>query len=344
MLLKKIAAMGTARMLLLLFALQLIVIYWGLTIGLTDISPSALLGIFSGGQEDALTARILYDLRLPRVLLALCAGMGLTLSGIIMQAIVQNPLADPYILGVSAGAYFGAAAGLFLGLGTLFGAAAIGISAFLGALLVSVLVIAIARGTHTDLGNLLLGGLAMGLIFSSLAGFLVYRVSDKEGMEAITFWLMGSVANASLPHVLFLCLVVGAAFSYFITQGRVLNILLLGRDTAVTLGIHPQNYIAKYLLCNGLLVGLIVYNAGMIGFIGLVLPHIVRSFLGSDHRVLVPAAVMIGGICAVLLDILSRSLLPIPGAEIPLGVMFSLIGAPLFIYLVFRRRYGFYSG
>ena len=344
MLLKKIAAMGTARMLLLLFALQLIVIYWGLTIGLTDISPSALLGIFSGEHEDALTARILYDLRLPRVLLALCAGMGLTLSGIIMQAIVQNPLADPYILGVSAGAYFGAAAGLFLGLGTLFGAAAIGISAFLGALLVSVLVIAIARGTHTDLGNLLLGGLAMGLIFSSLAGFLVYRVSDKEGMEAITFWLMGSVANASLPHVLFLCLVVGAAFSYFMTQGRVLNILLLGRDTAVTLGIHPQNYIAKYLLCNGLLVGLIVYNAGMIGFIGLVLPHIVRSFLGSDHRVLVPAAVMIGGICAVLLDILSRSLLPIPSAEIPLGVMFSLIGAPLFIYLVFRRRYGFYGG
>ena len=128
------------------------------------------------------------------------------------------------------------------------------------------------------------------------------------------------------------------------TQGRVLNILLLGRDTAITLGIHPQNYIVKYLLCNGLLVGLIVCNAGMIGFIGLVLPHIVRSFLGSDHHVLVPAAVMIGGICAVLLDILSRSLLPIPGAEIPLGIMFSLIGAPLFIYLVFRRRYGFYGG
>ena len=212
MLLQKITTMGTARMLLLLFALQLLVIYWGLTIGLSDISPSALLGLSGGGQEDALTARILYDLRLPRVLLALCVGMGLTLSGIIMQAIVQNPLADPYILGVSAGAYFGTAAALFLGLGSLFGAAAIGASAFLGALLVSVLVIVIARGTHTDLGNLLLGGLAMGLVFSSLAGFLVYKGSDREGMEAITFWLMGSVSHASLPQVLFLCAVVGAVF------------------------------------------------------------------------------------------------------------------------------------
>ena len=344
MLLEKIKTLGSVRIVLLLLPLQLLVVWWGLSAGLSELSPTALLGITGGTQDEMLSARILYELRLPRVLLALCVGMGLTLSGIIMQAIVQNPLADPYILGVSAGAYFGAAAGLFLGLGSLFGAAAIGISAFLGALLVSVPVICIARGTHTDLGNLLLGGLAMGLSFSSLAGFLVYRVSDKEGMEAITFWLMGSVANASLPHVLFLCLVVGATFSYFMTQGRVLNILLLGHDTAVTLGIHPQNYIAKYLLCNGLLVGLIVYNAGMIGFIGLVLPHIVRSFLGSDHRVLVPVAVMTGGICAVLLDLLSRSLLPIPGAEIPLGVMFSLIGAPLFIYLVFRRRYGFYGG
>jgi len=344
MLLKKITTMGTTRMLLLLFALQLIVMYWGLTIGLTDISPAALLGISGGGQEDALTARILYDLRLPRVLLALCVGMGLTLSGIIMQAIVQNPLADPYILGVSAGAYFGTAAALFLGLGSLFGTAAIGASAFLGALLVSVLVIVIARGTHTDLGNLLLGGLAMGLVFSSLAGFLVYKGSDREGMEAITFWLMGSVSHASLPQVLFLCAVVGAVFLYFMTQGRVLNVLLLGRDTAISLGINPRSCLSRYLFFNGLLVGLIVYNAGMIGFIGLVLPHVVRSFVGTDHRILLPAAVMLGGVFSVFLDILSRTIIPIPGVEIPLGVTFSLIGAPLFVYLVFRRRYGFYHG
>lgn len=340
MLLEKIKAMGTLRLLLLLLPLQLLVAWWGMQSGLSDISPASLQGMLTGNPDDALAARILVELRLPRVLLALCVGMGLTLSGIIMQAIVQNPLADPYILGVSAGAYFGTALGLFLGLGSVFGAAAIGACSFGGALLVSVLVIVIARRENGDLSNLLLGGLALGLVFSSLAGFLVYKVSDKEGMEAVTFWLMGSVANAALPQVLFLCAVVGAAFLYFLTQSRALNILLLGRDTAITLGVNAGDYLAKYLFCNGLLVGLIVYNAGMIGFIGLVLPHIVRSLTGADHRVLLPVAVMLGGMAAVLLDILSRSLIPIPGVELPLGVMFALVGAPLFIYLVFRRKYG----
>lgn len=340
MMLEKLNTMGTMPLLLLLLSLQLLVAWWGLSSGLTEISVSALPGMFTGNADDEIAARILYELRLPRVLLALCVGMGLTLSGLIMQAIVQNPLADPYILGVSSGAYFGAAAGLFLGLGSLFGTVAIGACSFGGALLVSALVIGFARRENGDLSNLLLGGLAMGLVFSSLAGFLVYKASDKEGMEAVTFWLMGSVTNAPLPQVLVLCAVVGATFLYFLTQSRVLNVLLLGRDTAITLGVNAKDYLTKYLFCNGLLVGLIVYNAGMIGFIGLVLPHIVRSLLGADHRVLLPAAVMLGGIAAVLLDILSRSLIPIPGVEIPLGVMFALIGAPLFIYLVFRRKHG----
>ena len=339
MMLEKLKTMGTMQFLLLFLPLQLLVAWWGVSSGLTDISMSAIFGMLTGNADDALTASILYELRLPRVLLALCVGMGLTLSGVIMQAIVQNPLADPYVLGVSSGAYFGTAAGLFLGLGSLFGAAIIGACSFAGALFVSVLVIGFARRENGDLSNLLLGGLAMGLVFSSLAGFLVYKASDTEGMESITFWLMGSVANASLAQALVLCVVVVAIFLYFMTQSRVLNILLLGRDTAITLGVNAKDHLTKYLLCNGLLVGLIVYNAGMIGFIGLVLPHIVRSLLGADHRLLLPAAVMLGGMTAVLLDLLSRSLIPIPGVEIPLGVMFALIGAPLFIYLVFRQRY-----
>ena len=286
MMLEKLKTMGTMQLLLLFLPLQLLVAWWGVSSGLTDIPMSAIFGMPTGNGDDALTASILYELRLPRVLLALCVGMGLTLSGLIMQAIVQNPLADPYVLGVSSGAYFGTAAGLFLGLGSLFGAIGIGACSFAGALFVSVLVIGFARRENGDLSNLLLGGLAMGLVFSSLAGFLVYKASDTEGMESITFWLMGSVANASLTQSLILCVVVVAIFLYFMTQSRVLNILLLGRDTAITLGVNAKDHLTKYLLCNGLLVGLIVYNAGMIGFIGLVLPHIVRSLFGADHRVL----------------------------------------------------------
>ena len=187
MMLEKLKTMGTMQFLLLFLPPQLLVVWWGVSSGPTDIPMSTIWGMLTGNGDDALTASLLYELRLPRVLLALCVGMGLTLSGVIMQAIVQNPLADPYILGVSSGAYFGTAAGIFLGLGSLFGAIGIGACSFAGALFISVLVIGFARRENGDLSNLLLGGLAMGLVFSSLAGFLVYKASDTEGMESITF-------------------------------------------------------------------------------------------------------------------------------------------------------------
>lgn len=319
----------------------------GLKLGFVNVEwqtiiQTFLYKIFSVdiSNMDRYTADIIWQLRLPRLLLALCVGMGLTLSGIIMQAIVQNPLADPYILGVSSGASLGATSAIFLGVGSIFGAQAIGVCAFMGALVVSFVVVFLANGkSNNNAVKLLLSGMALNAVCSSASGFITYIGSNKEGMEAITYWLMGNVANAKIFNVCVLLILIILIFFYFLRQKRILNIMLLGREAAITLGVDLNKYINFYLILNGVIVGFIVYNAGMIGFIGLVIPHMVRLLFGSNHIKLLPVAVLFGGFSAVIMDILSRTV--ITGVEIPLGVVFALLGAPCFIYLMLQRRYRF---
>lgn len=313
-----------------------------LPLGLPVIANVLLYKIFGAAPQipDRAALDIVWQLRLPRVLLAACVGMGLTLSGLIMQAVVQNPLADPYILGVSSGASLGAVSAVFLGVGSVFGAQSIGVCAFAGAFLVSLLVVFIcSRGGRNNAVRLLLSGMALSAVCSSASGFIVYVGKNKEGMEAITYWMLGTVANARLPQVLVLLFLVAAATLYFSRQTRVLNLLLLGNDTAVTLGVDLRRYVQKFLLLNGLVTGFVVFNAGMIGFIGLVVPHMLRAVFGSNHKKLLPAAVLSGGIFAAAMDILSRTLLH--GVDIPLGVVFALLGAPCFIYLMLQKKYRF---
>ena len=298
-----------------------------------------VFNIHSTGFDPDL-ADIILKLRLPRILLAACVGMGLTLSGIIMQAIVKNPLADPYILGISSGASLGATIAIFLGLGSLLGTQAVGICAFIGALVISSLVIFISNmGSANNSVKLLLSGLALSAVCSSLSGFTVYLDRSKEGMESITYWLMGNVANAKLTNVLLLLLLILFIFLYFLSQIRILNLMLIGNESAMTLGIDLNKYIPKYLLLNGLLVGFIVFNAGTIGFIGLLIPHIVRTLFGANHHKTLPVAVLTGGLFAVIMDILSRTL--IRGVDIPIGIIFALVGAPCFIYLMLQKSYRF---
>ncbi len=330
------------QVLSILFCVQVIVIVLGLKLGFVEIDLVKVLQDYYMYGNDNSLINVIFELRLPRVLLALCVGMGLTLSGIIMQGIVENPLADPYVLGISSGANLGAAVAIFLGLGTMYGSGVVSIFAFLGSIASSFLVMIIANQSGgKDTAKLLLGGIAIGLICSSVSGFLVYKGNEKESMEALSFWLMGNVGNAHIEDVLILFGVVAVIFAYFLTQIRVLNVMLLGYETAIILGINLTNYVYKYLIVNGILVGLIVYNAGLIGFVGLIIPHITRSFIGSNHQKLLPIAVMVGGIFTVLMDILSRTIAR--GVEIPLGVMFALVGSPILIYLVIKRSYGFFG-
>ncbi len=283
---------------------------------------------------------VVWLIRLPRLILAIAVGGGLAVCGIVMQAIVKNPLADPYILGVSSGASLGATLAIFLGLGSIFGANAVGGVAFLGAFMASILVMTVANiGSRANSVKLLLAGMAINAVFSSFSSFIVFFANDKEGIQNITYWLMGSLAGANWKAMPLVYLVVIGGSLYFITQYRVLNLMLLGDEVSITLGTDLHRYRQIYMLVTSLMIGFIVYSSGMIGFIGLIIPHFIRMLLGTDHKKIIPVSFLTGGIFMIWADVFSR--IVIPYTELPIGILISMIGAPCFIYLLVRKSYGF---
>lgn len=286
---------------------------------------------------------IVWFVRLPRVILAVAVGMALAVSGCVMQAIVRNPLADPYILGISSGATLGATVAALLGLVPLFGTNAMGLCAFVGALVVSILVQIVANiGGRSSSIRLLLAGTALSSVCSAFSNFIVYMADDAQGMQTITFWLMGSLAGAKWENIAFAFPILLIVTLFFLSQSRVLNLMLLGDDVAVTLGTDLTRYRHLYLVLSALMVGLAVYCTGMIGFVGLMIPHVVRILFGTDHKRLLPLSALLGAIFLIWADVACRVV--IPRSELPLGILVSAIGAPCFVYLLVRKSYGFGEG
>lgn len=301
----------------------------------THLLGSALPSDIAMGAADAV-----WDLRLPRILLALAVGMGLSLSGMVMQAMFRNPMSDPYIMGVSSGASLGAAAAVFFGAGAALGVSAIGCGAFLGALALS-LVLAIAAGRVAP-GNssyLLIFGAALAAVCGGITSVLVYIGANATGMDVTLYWLMGSVSFAKLLPTLSVLSIVLLFIAFFSTQTRILNLMLEGEETAVPLGRQLLPFRRLYLVLNALLMGSLVTQAGLIGFVGLLVPHACRMVMGADHRKLLPVSVLMGGLVTVWADIIGRIL--VSGVDIPLGVSLSLIGAPAFLAMLVRRSYHF---
>ena len=342
------------RQAIILFELLLILLVsmaGALTIGTVSLSVGDVVfavydSLRSSVPIDAPGQGPLHDivwlLRMPRILMAACIGAGLATSGVIMQAIVKNPLADPYILGVSSGASLGATAAILLGVGVSLGENFVGISAFIGAFAISLAIVFIANmGGRANAVKLLLAGMALSAVCSAFSSFIVYFANDKDGIQSITYWLMGSMAGAkwSTLQVMIPMSIVIPLFFY--TQSKILNLMLLGDDTAITLGVDLHRYRQVYLLVSALLVGFAVYAAGMIGFVGLIVPHVSRMLVGADHRRLLPIVALSGAIFLVWADVLCRVI--IPQTELPIGILISMIGAPCFIYLMVKRTYGFGS-
>lgn len=332
-----------------LAALLMLSILLAVTVGTVDISVGdayAAIGYgLTGNQTFALhSGEPIYDiiwlLRLPRIVLAVMVGMGLSVCGVIMQAIVKNPLADPYILGISSGASLGATAAILLGIGTMLGENFVGIVAAIGAFGVSLGVLILSNcGGRSNSMKLLLSGMALSAVCSAFSSFIVYFANNKEGMQTISYWLMGSMANAKWENLAAVGPVVFLGTAFFWTQSRILNLMLLGDDAAVTLGTDLNRYRHLYLIVSALMVGFVVYSAGMIGFVGLIIPHVVRMFVGTGHKSLIPASALVGAIFLVWADVLCRVI--IPRTELPIGILISLIGAPCFVYLMIKRTYGF---
>ena len=281
---------------------------------------------------------IVWDIRVPRVLLGAAVGAGLALAGVILQALVRNMLADPYVLGVNSGASVGAAAAVLFGAGAGFGDYALQGSAFFGALTASLLVFFIARGAgRLTSTRLLMSGVAVGYALSAATSFLVFASDSAEGARSVMFWLLGSLGLAAWNGPLAVIIVVVSAVSaVLMIWGRKLDALTAGDETALTLGINPDRFRLILLVVACMLVGVIVAMAGSIGFIGLVVPHLARRIVGGAHRAVLPVSALIGAILLIWADILARTILA--PQEMPIGIITALVGAPFLLILVRRMR------
>ncbi len=279
---------------------------------------------------------VIWLIRLPRLVLAVAVGAGLAVCGAVMQAVVKNPMASPYTLGVSSGASLGATMAILLGVGAEFGNNSVGVLAFIGALAATFLVMLIANtGTKATTTKLLLAGLAVSAVFSAFSSFIIFFANDKEGIQDITYWLMGSLASAKWDSIWLIYLVVFSGCLFFITQYRTLNLMLLGDDVSITLGTNLHRTRQIYMTVTSLMIGFIVFSAGIIGFVGLIIPHIVRLFFGSNHKKVIPISMMFGAVFLIWADVCSR--IVIPYTELPIGILVSMIGAPTFVYLMVKK-------
>ena len=322
-----------------------VLIYVCTLIGITSIPfgeanrilLNKLFHIHLGGAFDEGQTAIIFSIRLPRVILCFITGGALAICGCAYQGIFKNPMADPFILGVSSGAALGAAVGIVLNFSSSYmGMGGTTVLAFVGALGSILLVYAISRvGRRVPVANLLLSGIAMSQTLSAFMSILM--IFNRESMDRIMFWTMGSFNGKGwsqvwivLPFVIIGCIVL------FTCSGE-LDIMLLGEDTAMQLGVDTEKLKLKVLITSSVLVGAVVSVTGIIGFVGLVVPHVVRMIIGPKHRALMPFSILCGGAFLVFCDTLARSLV---SQEMPVGVITAAFGGPFFIYLLRKQRKG----
>ena len=277
---------------------------------------------------------IIFKIRLPRIVLSILAGVGLGVSGAVFQAIFRNPMANPYILGVSSGAAFGVALGLSLGFEASFlGLGAISIAAFFGGTLTALFVYFIS-GHGRSVFSLLLSGIAMGFFLSALMSLVMYLHRDQ--VENIVYWSMGSFNAASWDKVAVAGPVIMTGSLLLTAFSRDLNILVLGDDTALSLGVPVRSKRLILLLIATIITASAVSVSGVIGFVGLIIPHTLRMVTGPDHKTLLPLSMLSGGLFLLLADTLARTVLS--PTELPVGIVTSLFGAPFFIYLLHKHQ------
>ena len=309
------------------------------------VAASLLLGVADLTGPDGAINRDVLSLRLSRVWLALVVGAGLSVAGVMLQAVLRNPLAEPYLLGVSAGGGLGAALALALGV-TAAGSLMVTGYAFLGAIGTIFLVYALARvGGRVPIHNLLLAGVVVGAMFGSILMFLV-SISNTNMLRDIIGWLLGNleVARWSDHYAVTVAVVLGVGLAMVFR--RDLNVMLLGEEPAAHLGLRVERMKKFFFILGSLVTAAAVATCGIIGFVGLIVPHVMRMILGADHRYLVPGAALAGALFLVVTDAFARNILrltPLGAAVIPIGVVTAILGGPFFLYLLRRRRKGYWG-
>jgi len=306
-------------------------------VGSVSLSPSEVLrGLVEGGSQDT-AATIVRKIRLPRTLLAGIVGACLSLAGLGFQAISRNPLADPSVLGVSSGASFGLMVAVLLGIaGPTSNPVVPTLFAFAGALLAAILVYAIAQvDGRLPMTTLLLSGVIIGLFFTSCVMLATVVLAAAE-LQGVVFWLMGNLAPATAGTLAVLAVVLAAGVAVLVRQAPRLNLLALGEEQALQLGVEAERVKRAVFVAASLVTGAAISAAGSIGFVGLIVPHAARLLLGPDNRALVPTSVALGAAFLILADLGARTIAA--PTELPVGVITCFCGAPLFVYLLRRRR------
>lgn len=326
--------MPKSSILLILGALLLLALLTGIVVGAVTISPDEIAKLF-WGNGDPTHALILWQIRLPRVLLAALVGGVLALCGAVMQGLFRNPLADPYLLGIAGGATAGAAMIIALRLDAYGGLVPLG--AFLGGLLAVVLVYRVAQTRWAELDNyaLILAGVALAALFSALTSFLLFYGGASQDLRRLVFWILGGLGGAQWLYVGGLAIVFLGVGSLLTLCARELNAFALGEQMAAHLGVQPRPLRKALLTAVTLLTASAVAVSGTIGFVGLVVPHILRLLIGPDHRLLLPASALGGALLLTTCDTLARSLLP--PTELPVGIITAMLGAPFFLWLLHQR-------
>lgn len=330
---------GANVLLTLVFAAILLVVAIGaLAIGRYSVPPNEIVRLLVGQvlpieetwypQERS----VVLDVRLPRVLLSILIGAGLALTGAVMQAVFRNPLASAQVLGVSSGASFGGVLVLLTGAG---GAALVG-GAFFGGVAALLLVLVIARAVPgAPLLMIILGGTVVGAMFQAMVSFITYIADPYSELPSIVFWLMGSLATATYSKVLIAAVPIVLAGTVMLALRWRLNILAMGDEDATAMGLRPGRLRAVLLVGVALVTAGAVSVAGVVGWVGLVVPHLVRMMVGTDNRRVLPISALLGATYLTVIDTIART---VSTAEIPIGILTAIIGAPFFVLLLIRNR------
>ncbi len=328
-------ALATLTLVALAFMISLAVSIGEISIPLTTTGKAVANRIFGASFElSRIHEGIVWDYRLSRALLAASAGAALALSGAILQALLRNPLAEPYVLGISAGASTGAVAVMILGFG--YGVLTLSAGAFLGAVVAFVLVSALAVGAGGGADRIILAGVAGSQLFNALTSYIVTTSASAEQARGVMFWLLGSLAGVRWPDVYLAAPVALGGFAVSMFHARALDAFTFGIDAAAALGIAVNRVRMILLGTTALMTAAMVSIVGSIGFVGLVIPHAARFLVGPSHGRLLPASALIGAIFMVAADIASRVI--VPQQILPIGVVTALFGAPAFAFILYKAR------
>jgi iron complex transport system permease protein len=319
---------------------------FSITMGASNASiVDVIHSMVGSGTDSALSSRdriIIFDIRLPRAILGFLIGGGLAVSGAVMQGLFRNPLADPGLIGISAGASLGAVGMIVLGAGILapvaqlFGIFALPIAAFIGGLATTIILYKVAtRHGQTSIATMLLAGIAIGSLTLAATGLLIYMADDRQ-LRDLTFWSMGSLAGSTWDKIAAAGPIIILAMVPLPFMARGLNALTLGEASAFHMGVAVQRLKNIAIVSVAAAVGASVAVSGGIGFIGIIVPHILRMAIGPDHRFLLPASALLGGSLLIIADVIARTI--VAPAELPIGIITAGVGGPFFLWMLLRQR------